>query len=171
MNQTYSTTHLRAVIALALGAIVAGPLTMLVMLAPAIAADTYDIQSLTAQFAFASVAAIVVYAVGLLVLATPCWVLLHKRGHRSWRAAAALGGALGFVVTMLLYVSPTFPIRPEGSHSSTGDGGGLLIDNNVVTTHGWITFISYSLIYALVCAAIGVLIWRIAYRRQLTDAD
>lgn len=166
----YSTTLARAALALLIGAVVAGPISILVVLAPAIALD-YDGQNLLAQFMFASVAAMIVYALGLVILAAPCWILLHQRGHRSWRAAAALGGVLGFIVTLLLYVSPTFPIRPEGSSISTGGSGGMLIDNNVVTAHGWTMFLSYSLIYALVCATVGLLIWRIAYRRQSASAN
>lgn len=158
----------RAAIALILGAMLGGPLTITVMLAPAIIADFYSPTTFLAQFAYASIAATVVFAVGLLFLATPCWVLLHRLGHRSWRSAAILGGALGFGVTFLLYVLPTFPIQPEGSSSSFGDSGGALIEDNVVTLHGWATFAGYSLLIGVMCAGVGLFIWRLAYRRQAT---
>lgn len=160
----YSTNLPRAAFALLVGALVAGPLTILVIMAPAIGSNAYDLNTFMAQFVFASISAALVYAAGLFVLAVPLWALLHKQGHRSWRSAAALGGLLGFAVTLLLYVSPTWPIRPEGSSSSFGGSAGMLVENNVVTGSGWITFLGYSALYGLTCALIGLLIWRLAYR-------
>lgn len=161
----YCTTLARAALALVVGAMVASPLTMLVLLGPAIAEDAGQLNEYLPQLAFVLIAAAIVYAIGLVFLAAPCWLLLHRQGHRSWRVAAALGGALGFVVTFLLYVSPTFPIRPEGSSSSFGGSEGMLVEDNVVTALGWTTFLGYSVVYGLLCSVIGILIWRIAYRR------
>lgn len=170
-NFRYVTTLPRAAMSLLAGALVAGPATILIMLAPAIGSSVYDLKTFVAQFAFASIAAVIVYALGLLVLAAPIWALLHNRGHRSWRSAITLGGALGFTVTLLLYLWPTFPIRPEGSSASFGGSAGMLVEDNVVTSLGWTTFLGYSSVYALVCALVGFLIWRLAYRTDPSFSD
>jgi hypothetical protein len=163
-NAELSTTFLRACVALLIGALVASSATILLIACVAIGSNITDWNSFVAQMGFAFVLAALVYALGLLLLAAPLWAFLHKMGHRSWKAAGLLGAMLGFIVTLLFYISPTWPIRPEGSRSSFGGSAGLLVEDNVVTLLGWATFLSYSAIHGVICALVGILIWRLAYR-------
>jgi hypothetical protein len=159
-----STTFLRACFALLIGALVASSATILLIASIAVGSGITDWNSFVAQMGFAFVLATLTYILGLFLLAAPLWTFLHKMGHRSWKDAGLLGATLGFIVTLLFYISPTWPIRPEGSRSSFGGSAGLLVEDNVVTPLGWATFLSYSAIHGAICALIGILVWRLAYR-------
>jgi hypothetical protein len=116
-----------------------------------------------AEIFWALVYGSVLFLVGLTVLAGPLWFLLHRAGRRSWVDAALLGMLLGFLVSLAGYMSPALFV--DGT-SSFGDAGGPLLEDNVVTPHGWRVFLGYSAIYAIVCGLVGFAIWKMAYRAR-----
>lgn len=41
----------------------------------------------------------------------------------------------------------------------------MIVNNNDITLYGWSLYLTYSLVIAVICAGVGLVIWRIAYRR------
>jgi hypothetical protein len=81
---------------------------------------------------------------GIVALVGPVWLILHRRGLRGPSAAAAVAGSVVLVVfaTAQLW----------------GTGGGA---------YRWISAVATSALLALVAAAIGAVMHRIAYRRLM----
>ena len=110
----------------------------------------------------------------LLFIGFPAWLALDLTGRRSWRWLAATGALLGFAVSLWLTVTLRFVPSPRHSE---GFRGGLVFDHKDtivatpagITAHGWRTAVIESLPPALACALLGLVIWRIAYRRTSTS--
>jgi hypothetical protein len=108
------------------------------------------------------VVAFVVWLLGLVLLGSPCWWLLHRMKMRQWRSAVILGGSMTAVVFMALQIP--HPLG-SGSSYSASDGGGRTVIDNALTAHGWFLAIMASLAWGCVGALIGLVVWRVAYRR------
>jgi len=148
---------------------IGGPLSIATMLGAAILEDG-QIAEQWGAIAFFMASGTLVFAVCLVLLATPLWLLLHGLGYRSWLTAASLGTSLGFFTSMFLYVAPHL-FRAAGSSYSYGGSEGLIVDGNRITDLGWRLYLSCSFGIALVCLVVGLVIWRIAYRRASTQAS
>ncbi|MCZ0738226.1 hypothetical protein [Phreatobacter sp. AB_2022a] len=111
--------------------------------------------------AFAAAVAFAIWAVGLSIVAVPCWRILHRRGWRDWRAAIALGFALTFLANLALSTGFGFGF---GSGYSAGDGGGMTVVNGRMTIHGWSRALAGALFLSPLGMLVGWAVWRIAYR-------
>lgn len=80
---------------------------------------------------------------GIVAVAGPVWVLLHRRGWRGPGVAAVVAGLPALIVFSLAQLGAT--------------GGGYRLASAVVT----------SLPIALAAAAVGLVMQRVAYRRLL----
>lgn len=90
-------------------------------------------------------------AVAIVAVAGPPWLLLHLAGRRRAHHAALTGG----IVALLLFVAAQ--TRSFGLGGGWDDGSGGV---------RWASALATALFFAIAAAAIGVLMWRIAYRRQ-----
>jgi uncharacterized protein DUF3592 len=140
--RVYETSLPRVALGLAAGAIVGAALTM-----PLGFDDIGDLQDLpglkAALVIFAGLAAL--WAAGLVLFASLPWLILHRKGKRSWGNAVALGTVLTFMVTLGL-LTQAF---------ARSDGGPGTIDGRL----------AFALFCGLVGAIVGAVVWRTAYRR------
>lgn len=88
--------------------------------------------------------ATIVAMLGIVTLGGPVWFALHRRGKRGPAVAAACGGVLALALFALVQMTG-------------GTGGGYRLASALAT----------SVPIALVAAAIGAVMHRIAYRRLL----
>jgi hypothetical protein len=73
--------------------------------------------------ALASIAALVVWAGGLLVVGLPVWAALCRRGVRSWPAALLAGGGLSAAAAWLVSLSLAPPL---GFMTAIGAAGAVV---------------------------------------------
>lgn len=108
------------------------------------------------------VAAYIFWAIGISVVGGPLWLILHDAGWRQpW--IAGLGGALApFCVAFALSTNMFTGSEPGTTYFV---GGGLIWDHGVLTAFGWRSALNGAVLYALYGFAVGLLIWRIAYRK------
>lgn len=140
--RVYETSLPRVALGLAAGAIVGAAFIM-----PLGFDDIGDLQDLpglkAALVIFAGLAAL--WAAGLMLFASLPWLILHRKGKRSWGNAVVLGTMLSFVVTLGL-VTQAF---------ARSDGGPGTIDGRL----------AFALLCGLIGAIVGAVVWRTAYRR------
>lgn len=106
----------------------------------------------------------------LLFVGFPAWLALDVTGRRSWRWLVATGALLGFAVSLWIKVALAYVPSPRNTE---GFQDGLVFDYEGavvatpagITAHGWWTALVEALPSALACALLGLVIWRIAYRR------
>jgi hypothetical protein len=110
----------------------------------------------------------VVFTFFLVTVGGPFWVVFHRLGWRSWRAAMLLGGIASFTVSLLVIVAPIWMMAlTPGSTYSAADGGIDSVVNNHITSHGWALYLTQSAYIAAAGALTGWLIWRVAYRKAV----
>lgn len=102
----------------------------------------------------------------LCALGGPAWRMLHRRHFRGWAAAMILGALLTF--TLDLYVATGFGLsrRGSGSHLNAWEEGGSTYIDNELTSHGWAVGLKNAGLFGLEGALVGLVVWRVAYRRQ-----
>ena len=107
-------------------------------------------------------------AVFLAVFAGIPWAILHFIGYRSWWIAPVAGFFVAFAVAYFVTVqnSQSYPKL----HSSTWiDGRATIVDGRLTayghSLHGPAAAARNGALFGLVGAAIGFILWRIAYRR------
>jgi hypothetical protein len=89
---------------------------------------------------------------GLVVVGCPvCW-FLHRSGRRLWWYAALAGAALSFIGTIILVLWAA----PHGPTTSLA---------------AWSQVVSTSAYASLLGGAVGLTIWRVAYRWRVPSAD
>lgn len=100
----------------------------------------------------ALIAGTVMTALGITALAVVPWTLLHFAGRRGPVSAALLGAGIGFVIFLggLTYGFGLAAMPP--------------LDLRTMFFR-WASAIATSLVMAAIAAAIGVMMWRVAYRR------
>lgn len=176
MPPAYVTTTGRAALALLVAAIL-GPLLLTISEIVFSAARGGAVSLAEGWNSIAAPFAAVIapfFAIFLLFVGFPAWLALDLTGRRSWRWLAATGALLGFAVSLWLTVTIRFVPSPRHSE---GFRGGLVFDYKDaivatpagITAHGWWTAFVESLPPALACALLGLVIWRIAYRRIVTS--
>lgn len=141
----YDTTIDRAGLALGVGSAVAG----LIVLALLLLGGKRDALSLVSGWLIGSlIAGIAITAVG-----GPLWLVMHVAGLRRARHAALVGvvTALAIFIGAQTYGFGLFEMPP--------------MDNRALLFR-WLSAVASSGILALFAGVIGVLMWRIAYRRE-----
>lgn len=141
----YETTIDRAGLALGAGSVLGGVLVLGLF----VAGGEDDPLRLTVAWMIGSI----FIGLGITAVAGPLWLVLHVAGLRRARHAAMLGAA----TAMAIFV---------GAQTW---GFGLLgmpaMDSSTMVMR-WIVAFATSAMVALFAAFIGVVMWRIAYRRQ-----
>jgi hypothetical protein len=168
----YRTTPAGVVLSVAAGALVGA--TFVTLLYAWGMADAFG-YSYVIEYGFrpsltAFLFALVVWTLGLILLAVLPWRFLHSAGYRSWLSAAVLGASLTFIVEFALEtrVFQLLPVPSEGTYNA-GDAGGPTIIDYRLTPHGWLAAFHSSLIFALGGALVALTIWRVAYRRECRE--
>jgi|GEM_PF-2285257 len=106
--------------------------------------------------------ALMFWGSGLVLLAAFPWWLLHRWHYRGWRSAAALGFGLTFGLHAVLTGYSSWSM----DNYSFWDSGGATVLDGVRNPYGWKVLFLDTLRLSAVSALIGVVIWRIAYRRR-----
>lgn len=106
-----------------------------------------------------------VWAAGLILVAVIPWSLLHHCGLRGWPIAIVLGLVLTFVVVFGFLTNGFGAYVSESSFSAADNGGPTWVDGRL-TPHGWFEAFQFSGICSAVGAAVGLAVWRTAYRRD-----
>jgi len=96
----------------------------------------------------------VMTALGITALAIIPWTFLHMNGRRGPVSAALLGGVIGFVLFL------------GGQTSGYGLFVMPLMDSRTLFFR-WASGIATSVVMAAITAGVGVVMWRVAYRRIL----
>jgi hypothetical protein len=144
-GQLYDTSIDRAGIALGAGSALAGIIIVVLVLA----GGRHDPMSIVSGWMIGSVfAALAITAVG-----GPLWLVMHVAGLRRARHAALIGAvtAMAIFVGAQTYGFGLFEMPPM---------------DNRAWLYRWLSALLSSAVLALVAAAIGVVMWRIAYRRR-----
>jgi len=105
--------------------------------------------------------AFIAWLAGVILIGGPAWWLLHRHQLRSWRSAILTGVATTFAAGLILAV----PTPHLGGGYSEADRGGVLVANGVLTAHGWLSAAQDALYLSVVGGAVGLVVWRVAYRR------
>jgi hypothetical protein len=146
LAQRYETTIDRAGLALALGAALGGALVMLLVLA---GGQTSPLALVVAWLIGTPFVGIAITAV-----AGPLWLVFHVAGLRRGRYAALVGG----VTALAIFIG--------GQTGGFGLFGMPAMDGRTLAAR-WISAVLVSLLVAFFSAAIGVAMWRVAYRRVI----
>ena len=105
--------------------------------------------------------AFLAWLAGLILIGGPAWWLLHRHRFRGWRAAGLAAMATTFAAGLILAI----PLPHKGGSYSQADRGGILIENDQLTVHGWAKAADGALLLSFVGGAVGLVVWRTAYRR------
>jgi hypothetical protein len=134
----YHTTLARAALALLVGTIVGALLTSGYMV---VAELGHPVPSFTAAIRGSAEIfpyAVIAWAMGLGLIAPVPWLILHRRKLRSWPVAAGLGAVLAFLVAL---------------------------PGPVVLHLPAIAALAVASFFGLFGAIVGIVVWRVAYRR------
>jgi hypothetical protein len=110
-----------------------------------------------------AVYAFVVWAAGLFILAPLPWYVLHRSGYRGF-LPAMIFGFVAASVTVAAALTRGFGLIPQDPFSVWDSGGATWIDGKQ-TLHGWTETFKAALLCGLCGAVVGLIVWRIAYRR------
>lgn len=158
---TYTTDVPRCLLALPAGALAGAVLTSLW--------SVWGWQGVLADAAPSALSVLVyaaaIWGAGLAVIATPPWAGLHLLGWREWWVAALLGAALTFLAVLTL-MTGLYGLHMSGASFSAGDGGGRTWDNGALTAYGLVQAVKLAGACSAMGAIVGLVVWRIAYRRQ-----
>ena len=171
----YKTTILRAGLALVGGA-VAGTasfvleIVALLALRPSKLGELNEFVGTTTVELFQLIAlfSLIFFAVGLLVVGSPVWWLLHRLGRRDWFYAVAVGaglGSAGFAGWVLW--NPEWPALSLISFL-TEEFGGLTARDGQLSAEGWEALVRGTIGIGIAGALAGLMLWKIAYRRPQT---
>lgn len=114
------------------------------------------------------VVAYLVWLAGAVVLGAPLWAWCERKGWTGPGHALLLAAVLGFVVALAFQTDIFGLFRPTlapGSHSSSGDGGGTIEVDGVLTAHGWMVALTKSLSIAASSALGALATWWLAIGR------
>ena len=106
-----------------------------------------------------------VWAAGLVLVAPVPWLLLHHCGLRGWPVAVVLGLVLTFLVVFGFLTNGFGAYVSEIGFSAADNGGPTWVDGRL-TPHGWFEAFQFSAMCSAVGTAVGLAVWRVAYRRE-----
>lgn len=158
----YSTTLPQAMLGVVAGAVSGAVLVVLWSLVGMTRFDEYWLRHALAIFTYAAV----LWAGGLILVATIPWSVLHHFGLRGWPIAIALGAILTFLV-VFGFMTNGFGTYVAENGISAADSGGPTWVNGRLTPHGWVEAFQFAAICSAVGAAVGLVVWRVAYRREV----
>jgi hypothetical protein len=114
-----------------------------------------------------------VWLIGLFMFGLGPWIVLHRMGHRSWRAAIALGFAITFLIGMAasthFFGLTAPPLTRERASEYVGDSGGKSEIAYRLTPHGWKNAIVASAIFSASGVLVALTVWLAAYRPWQKD--
>jgi hypothetical protein len=139
-RRIYETTLDRAGHALGAGAGIGGVLTLALVVAGG--------QSGPLQILTALLLGTIFCAIGIVAVAGPLWLVMHVAGLRRGHHAALIGAASALAILV--------------GAQSWGFGPAMSPD---ARTYVWLSALGTGGLVALMAAAIGLVMWRIAYRR------
>jgi hypothetical protein len=105
----------------------------------------------------------VILLIGLAFCGAPVWLVLHATGRRRWQNAVVAGALVPFIVS-LAFTTRFFTGRASGQWSYYGNGGDHWIDGKI-TMFGITMALQSAAQLAAIGALVGLVIWRVAYRR------
>ena len=112
-------------------------------------------------------APLIVWGVGVFFIGVPFWLVLHKKGFRTWMIALLSGFLLSFLVVFL--VNTGFltgnQIQPTYKEDVRFVGGDPRWDGQILSTFGWWFYLKFAARVGLLGSVVALTIWRIAYRR------
>ncbi|MDZ4313005.1 MAG: hypothetical protein U1A24_20860 [Cypionkella sp.] len=149
----YDTTNHRVFIALNVAAAIGAGLVTYIW---AGRADLYEM-SLFYFFAY------LIWFFAILFLGGPIWFAMHKFGLRHWLHASLAGG----VVTGTTWIALMTNLFTGYSSSlvSASNSKGQTWKDHQLTALGWSDALRTSLWISLLGVILGLIIWRVAYRR------
>lgn len=159
---TYSTNLTRAIFGIVAGAMTGAILVTLWSFVGMTRFDEHWLRHALAIFTYAAG----VWAAGLILVAPVPWFILHRCGLRSWPMSLALGLTLTFVVVLGLLTNG-FGAVASPSGLSAADNGGPTWTDGRLTPHGWFEAFQFAAMCGAVGAAVGLAVWRVAYRRDI----
>lgn len=146
LPRQYETTLDRAGLALVTG----GGLGGLVVLLLVVAGGQRDPLALMTALVLGTVFTML----GVTAVGAPLWLVMHLSGYRRGWHAAALGALLALIVFV------------AGQTYGFGFAGAPVTDGRTLFLR-WLSALATSGLLAVVAAAIGYAMWRVAYRRVL----
>ncbi len=117
-----------------------------------------------------AIAVLGTWVFGLVICAPIPWLLLHVLGLRGWLTAVGLGAIETFVVVLGLSTHGFGLLLGSGKFSA-GDANGQTVVDNVLTPYGWQRASESAALLAVAGAVVGFVVWRTAYRRNLTSQE
>lgn len=108
-----------------------------------------------------------VWLLGLIIIASPIWYMLHTRNKRSIIYALLLGFFCPFL--FWLFISTGYFTGMSSGSFSAGDSGGLTWQNGRITLHGLKSALMSSFWLGAQGLVVAAVIWRIAYRFKPSD--
>lgn len=101
---------------------------------------------------------------GIAVLGGPVWMVMHQQGLRHWIHAGLTGGVLLGIACMAV-MTGFFTGYSNFHQSETRAAGQWIWVDGKLTAEGWSDALKSSLWISLLGVILGLVIWRIAYRR------
>lgn len=105
-----------------------------------------------------------IWLFGIAVLGGPVWMAMHQRGLRHWVHAGLTGGVL-LGNTCMALMTGFFTGYSSFHQSATRAAGQWIWIDGKITAEGWLDALESSLWISLLGVILGLVIWRIAYRR------
>lgn len=108
--------------------------------------------------------ALIGWTIGICVFGGPVWIILHGAGWRQPWVVGSVAAIIPFIVTFALNTR-LFAGQTTGKETYFARGG-LIWEDGVLTAFGWWNAFQGALFFALYGFLVGLLIWRVAYRRS-----
>lgn len=109
-----------------------------------------------------TIIAAIIFAFGLVFIASPAWVYLHSSGRTHPKHAFLLGLTTSFLVSLGVSIA---------AYQNIGmfavDGRAVILDGKR-TVYGWLILLKDAVLFANLGGMVALVIWRIAYRRGIT---
>ncbi len=105
------------------------------------------------------------WAAGLALVGAPLWAVLHYMDLRSPVCAIGAGGVAALLALVVLVL-----VFSSGVIDQYG-GGRYIIQNGARTADGWLSLLTNALLMGVAGGVVGMVIWRVAYRRADAGAD
>jgi hypothetical protein len=99
------------------------------------------------------------WATGVVLMGAPVWAVLHYMNLRSPVYAVGAGGASALLALVGLSLVMSSGVADQY------DRGRYVIQNGVRTADGWLSLLTDALLMGVAGGVVGMVIWRIAYRR------
>ena len=157
----YEVTEHRVFIALNVAAATGAMLIVMMFVGPKLASVNWR---QLAEWIPVYLLAHLVWFFGITLLGGPIWMAMHKFGLRHWVHAGLAGGVVLGIACMAL-MTGFFTGHSNSLQSATRSAGQWIWIDYHLTAEGWFDAIKSSLWISPLGVILGLVIWRIAYRR------